>query len=67
MVQRLLNAHLGKAEQDDRDHYGKKRLDMAGALLAQLFRERFRFFVKQGSEGIRNFFSTKKYEKGREE
>ena len=33
MVQRLLDAHLGKSGEDDRDHYAKKRIDMAGALL----------------------------------
>lgn len=33
MVQRLLDAHMGKSGEDDRDHYGKKRVDMAGALL----------------------------------
>jgi len=30
----LLNAALGKTEEDDRDHYGKKRLDTAGTLLS---------------------------------
>jgi DNA-directed RNA polymerase II subunit RPB2 len=34
MVNRLIQAYLGRAPEDDRDYYGKKRLDMAGALLA---------------------------------
>lgn len=34
MIQKLLNAALGKTQEDDRDHYGKKRLDMAGALMS---------------------------------
>jgi len=34
MVNRLIQASLGRAPEDDRDYYGKKRLDMAGALLA---------------------------------
>lgn len=33
MVHRLLNASLGKTDQDDRDHYGKKRLDMSGQMM----------------------------------
>ena len=38
MVNRLLQASLGRATEDDRDHYGKKRLDMAGTLMGGLFR-----------------------------
>jgi DNA-directed RNA polymerase II subunit RPB2 len=34
MVNRLIQAALGRTTEDDRDYYGKKRLDMAGALLA---------------------------------
>jgi DNA-directed RNA polymerase II subunit RPB2 len=33
MVYRVCNAALGRVDQDDRDHYGKKRMDLAGALL----------------------------------
>ncbi|KAM0688034.1 DNA-dependent RNA polymerase II [Conglomerata obtusa] len=42
MIHRLLLVALGKRELDDRDHYGKKRLDMAGPLLASLFRTLFK-------------------------
>lgn len=42
MVHRLLLAALERREIDDRDHFGKKRLDMAGPLLAGLFRMLFR-------------------------
>lgn len=38
MVHRLLLAALGRRELDDRDHYGNKRLDLAGPLMALLFR-----------------------------
>ena len=38
MVHRLLQAAMGRREFDDRDHYGNKRLDLAGPLLAFLFR-----------------------------
>ena len=34
MTNRLIQAALGRTTEDDRDYYGKKRLDMAGWLLA---------------------------------
>lgn len=34
MVNRLLSAALGRTREDDRDHYGKKRLDLVGTLFA---------------------------------
>ncbi|ODQ81444.1 hypothetical protein BABINDRAFT_159736 [Babjeviella inositovora NRRL Y-12698] len=42
MVNRLLLCALERKEADDRDHFGKKRLDLAGPLLANLFRILFR-------------------------
>ncbi|CAO1633887.1 unnamed protein product [Parajaminaea phylloscopi] len=42
MVHRLLLAALERREIDDRDHFGKKRLDLGGPLLAGLFRMLFR-------------------------
>uniref|UniRef100_H2Y4J0 DNA-directed RNA polymerase subunit beta n=1 Tax=Ciona savignyi TaxID=51511 RepID=H2Y4J0_CIOSA len=47
MVHRLLSAALGRRELDDRDHYGNKRLDLAGPLLAFLFRGLFRNLMKE--------------------
>lgn len=38
MVHRLISAALGRSSEDDRDHYGKKRVDLSGALLTGLFR-----------------------------
>lgn len=38
MIHKLLQCSLGRREPDDRDHFGKKRLDLAGPLLAKLFR-----------------------------
>jgi DNA-directed RNA polymerase II subunit RPB2 len=38
MINRLLKCALGRAEPDDRDHLGKKRLDLAGPLMTNLFR-----------------------------
>ena len=42
MIHRMLLVALGRREQDDRDHYANKRLDLGGPLLAQLFRQLFR-------------------------
>lgn len=42
MIHRLLLAALERCDLDDRDHYGKKRLDLAGPLLGFLFRILFR-------------------------
>ena len=47
MIHRLLLAAMERREQvDDRDHFGKKRLDLAGPLLANLFRMLFRKLTK---------------------
>lgn len=46
MIHRLLLAALERRELDDRDHFGKKRLDLAGPLLANLFRMLFRKLSK---------------------
>lgn len=46
MVHRLLLAAIGRRAPDDRDHYGNKRLDLAGPLLAFLFRGLFKNLIK---------------------
>jgi DNA-directed RNA polymerase II subunit RPB2 len=46
MVHRLLLAALERRPLDDRDHYGNKRLDLAGPLLQQLFLQLFRKVAK---------------------
>ncbi|KAI9467671.1 DNA-dependent RNA polymerase II [Coemansia sp. RSA 989] len=46
MIHRLLLCALERREVDDRDHYGKKRMDLAGPLLASLFRILFRKMTK---------------------
>lgn len=38
IIHRLLLCALGRRPEDDRDHYGNKRLDLAGPLLGGLFR-----------------------------
>lgn len=47
MVNRLIQGSLGRTLEDDRDYYGKKRLDMAGSLLSGLFRQLFRNYVDE--------------------
>lgn len=46
MVNRLIQASLDRTPEDDRDYYGKKRMDMAGQLMSQLFRQHFRQLVE---------------------
>lgn len=46
MVNRMLSAALGRRELDDRDHFGNKRMDLAGPLLAGLFRKLFQGMTK---------------------
>lgn len=48
MAKRLLSVVAGST--DDRDHYGKKRLDMAGPLLASLFRILFKKLIAETSK-----------------
>jgi len=45
-VHKLLMCKLGRADEDDRDHFGKKRLDLAGPLIGGLFRVLFRKLTK---------------------
>ncbi|GAU30948.1 hypothetical protein TSUD_143960, partial [Trifolium subterraneum] len=42
IIHQLLLCALGRRAEDDRDHYGNKRLDLAGPLLGGLFRGLFR-------------------------
>lgn len=46
IIHRLLLCALGRRAEDDRDHYGNKRLDLAGPLLGALFRMLFRKLTK---------------------
>lgn len=38
IVHKMLMCSLGRLEEDDRDHFGKKRLDLAGPMMASQFR-----------------------------
>eukprot|EP00051_Salpingoeca_urceolata_P023095 m.387959 g.387959 ORF g.387959 m.387959 type:complete len:1181 (-) comp20066_c18_seq9:1399-4941(-) len=61
IVHRLLQAALRRRELDDRDHYGNKRLDLAGPLLSFLFRSLFKQVVKNAKLNLQ-----KKVNKGRD-
>ena len=42
MAKKLICAYLGATQEDDRDHYGKKRIEMSGDLLLNLFKDQFK-------------------------
>nr|WNS68468.1 DNA-directed RNA polymerase II subunit 2 [Trichomonas gallinae] len=46
MAHNLINVSLGRREQDDRDHYSNKRLDLAGPLIGNLFGLLFEKMIK---------------------
>ena len=46
VVHKMLMCSLNRLEEDDRDHLGKKRLDLAGPLLGGLFRMLFKKLTK---------------------
>jgi DNA-directed RNA polymerase II subunit RPB2 len=46
MTRKLIDCYFGVRPYDDRDHYGSKRLDLAGALLTKLFQANFIKLVK---------------------
>ena len=46
MANKLIKASIGVITEDDRDYYGKKRLDMAGLLLTTHFRQLFKQFTE---------------------
>lgn len=60
MVNRLLTGALGRSTEDDRDYYGKKRLDMAGTLLGSLYRELFRQFIDEMIKQIKKDLHSNK-------
>ena len=52
MVEKLLELYLGRREPDDKDHYGNKRLKLAGELMEMVFRRAFRSFASDLSYEI---------------
>lgn len=45
MAERAIERAYGKRNEDDKDNYMNKKIDMSGKLLAQQFRYAFKFFV----------------------
>ncbi|KAH9997694.1 DNA-directed RNA polymerase II, subunit 2 [Russula compacta] len=60
MIHRLLLAAMERRELDDRDHFGKKRLDLAGPLLANLFRMLFRKLTRDVYRHLQKCVETHK-------
>jgi DNA-directed RNA polymerase II subunit RPB2 len=53
MVNKLLRCSLGRITEDDRDHYSNKRLDLAGPLMAMLFRGQFKIMTGEMTKYIK--------------
>ncbi|KAG0031509.1 DNA-dependent RNA polymerase II [Podila clonocystis] len=60
MIHRLLLAALSRRDVDDRDHYGKKRMDLAGPLLGGLFKMLFTKLTKDVSKYLRKCIDSNK-------
>ncbi|OQS55135.1 RPB2 [Ecytonucleospora hepatopenaei] len=52
MINKTLAVVIGKRDVDDRDHYGKKRMDLSGPLLAGLFKVLFRKLIAETSKHL---------------
>ena len=60
LTHRLLLCALGRRGEDDRDHFGNKRCDLAGQLLASLFRQLWRRVVKDVKQVTQKCLDTGK-------
>ena len=47
ITRKLLETHLGKREVDDRDHSGKKRIELTGNLMLDLFKRVYGRLIKE--------------------
>ena len=57
MLMRLYDVAAGRQPPDDRDHFGKKRLDMAGPLLGSMFRSLFKKLTKDMGKALQRVSS----------
>ncbi len=46
MASKAIESYYGLREEDDKDHYANKRLELSGKLMEHLFRYAFKYFVK---------------------
>lgn len=60
MIQKLLKVAMKRVEPDDRDHYGKKRMDLAGPLLSQLFKIMFKKLLNDTSKFLQKCIENNK-------
>ena len=51
MIEQLINCVTNKRQDDDRDHYKNKRIDLSGQLLAGLFRQLYKRTYKEFING----------------
>lgn len=51
MIEKLIACGNGVIQEDDRDHFKNKRIDLSGQLLANLFRQMFRRMYKEFLSG----------------
>ncbi|MCJ1308914.1 DNA-dependent RNA polymerase II [Agyrium rufum] len=58
MIHKMLQCALGRREVDDRDHFGKKRLDLAGVLMGSLFRMLFQKLTKDAYKYLQKCVET---------
>lgn len=52
MTYQLLATALGRRKQDDRDHYGKKRVETAGALINNLFKSIWKRVLRETKNNL---------------
>lgn len=50
MTHRMLLGNLGRIQEDDRDHFGKKRMDLTGPLVSASFSQLFRKMMKDSKK-----------------
>lgn len=60
MINKLLTSMLGRRDYDDRDHYGNKRMDLAGPLMGGLFRQLFAKMTKETNQALRKKLESSK-------
>jgi DNA-directed RNA polymerase II subunit RPB2 len=60
MTYKLLQVALGREDVDDRDHFANKRIDMAGPLLAVLFRMSFKKVRAEAGRYLQKCVETSK-------
>lgn len=52
MTHQLLATALGRRKEDDRDHYGKKRVDSAGSLINNLFKSVWKRIIREVTNNL---------------